>query len=375
VRGIVGAYHVATFPHWHEIVQAQCQRLKGSGLLDRTKKILVGVVGNHDEDISLVTELLGKRALIRRLGSLLSFEFPTLQWLYEEIKCKDVACWYVHTKGASTRREDQTVWRLKMESVVFDQYEKCLVALETHDTCGTKWTPGIDQHYSGNFWWANSHYLQTLPPPLILQFRHRIAGPPAFAVTPNPSDNRFEAELWIGKNPEIRECNLDTPTQPFDKPSGWVGLESKYRDLIGNIGQVKRIVELGVDYGFSLFHFALHYPDAEVIGVDNFTMHDDSEAWIRQHVHLFPNVRIIKGSTVEVGHSFCEPVDLLHIDADHGYESVAADFSAWLPVVRSGGRVLFHDTVTFPTVGKFFKELEGEKREILEHNGLGCWFR
>jgi predicted O-methyltransferase YrrM len=163
--------------------------------------------------------------------------------------------------------------------------------------------------------------------------------------------------------------------QVFDKPSVWVGLESRYRDLIGNIGQVKRIVDLGVDYGFSTFHFAMHYPDAEVIGVDNFMLHSDSEAWVNQHVHLFPNVKIIKGQVAEVGKSFCEPVDLLHIDAIHTYEAVAADFAAWNHIVRSGGRVIFHDTISFSEVGRFFHELEGDKSEIFEYNGLGCWIK
>jgi hypothetical protein len=208
MRKIVGAYHVAMFPRWREIVEPQGQRLRESGLLTRTSKLLVGVVGDSDEDISILADLFGQHALVRQLGPLLSFEFPTLQWLHEEVRSEDVACWYAHTKGVSTHREDQTVWRLKMEAVIFDQYERCLDALETHDTCGTAWTPGIDPHYSGNFWWANSRYLQTLPSPSILQFRHRMAGPSPLAVNPNPLDNRFEAELWIGKNPKIQPFNL-----------------------------------------------------------------------------------------------------------------------------------------------------------------------
>jgi predicted O-methyltransferase YrrM len=165
-------------------------------------------------------------------------------------------------------------------------------------------------------------------------------------------------------------------SEVFDKPSAWVGLEFRYRELLGDIGQVQRIVDLGVDYGFSMFHFAMHYPDAEVIGVDNFTLNSDSEDWVNQHIHLFQNVTIIKGNTVDVGKSFSEIVDLLHIDADHEYESVSTDFSAWIHVVRPGGRVLFHDTRSYSsTVGRFFRELEGDKREITRYCGLGCWVK
>jgi len=30
---------------------------------------------------------------------------------------------------------------------------------------------------------------------------------------------------------------------------------------------------------------------------------------------------------------------------------------------------------TFPSVGKFFDGLDGIKREIREHHGLGCWVK
>jgi hypothetical protein len=361
---IIGTCHVGLLPGWVGIVKAQYKRLKDSGLLDQTSKVLVGTVCDPNKDVSLITDLLGSKAVVRHVGGNSSFEFPTLQWLYEEIRSEEAACWYVHTKGNFTVNDNQPKWRMEMESVVFDQYEKCLESLKTYDTCGTRWQlDGMgarNPHYSGNFWWANSSYLRTLPPPITLR---------------SGKYGRLEAEFWIGKNRKIRACNLAAPRQPFDQESAWVGLESKYRDLLGDMGQVRRVVDLGVDYGFSTFQFALHYPDAEVIGISDFTLHDDSEAWVRKQMRLFPNIRIIKGSTADVGRLFREPVDLLHIDADHEYETVVSDFTAWIPAVRPGGRVLFHDTRSFPaTVGRFFKELEGEKREIPEHHGLGCLF-
>ena len=365
MRPIIGAYHVGLLPGWVSIVKAGARRLRRSGLLDRTLRILVGTVGDPDEDTSLLTDFFGPRAVVRHLGELTLFEFPTLQWLYEEAQSDSFACWYGHTKGNFTVSDDQTRRRMRMESVVFDQYEKCLDALETHDMCGATWQlDGFwkrNPHYSGNYWWANASYLRTLPSPMSLRFGRY---------------GRIEVEFWLGKNSEIRACNLEAPPQPFDRWSAWDGLESKYRDLIGNIGPVRRIVDLGVGHGFSTFQFALHFPDVEVIGVDHFLMYEDSEAWVFQHVDLFPNVRIIKGSTVEVGKTFgASSVDLLHIDADHEYESVAADFSAWLHAVRPGGCVLFHDTVAFPGVSRFFRELEGDKSEIPEHCGLGCWIK
>ncbi len=249
-----------------------------------------------------------------------------------------------------------------MEALVLDNHPACLEILDTHDVCGGGWQlEGFGDrrpHFSGNFWWANSDYVKTLPPPLSL----------------NRFD-RYQAEFWIGSGPAIRPFGFEYQSDPFSRPSAWAGLEGKYPDLLSDIGPVSRIVDLGVDYGFSTFHFARHYPEAEVVGVDDFSLHPDSEGWVRAHLNLFPNVRLIKGPTAAVGRGFREPVDLLHIDAAHDFESVTADFCAWLHAVRPGGRVLFHDTVTFPSVGQFFAGLGGVKREIFEHHGLGCWIK
>ena len=54
-------------------------------------------------------------------------------------------------------------------------------------------------------------------------------------------------------------------------------------------------------------------------------------------------------------------IDFLYIDADHRYESVVADIEAWLPQVREGGTICFHDygVPQFPGVAKAVNELFG----------------
>lgn len=39
-----------------------------------------------------------------------------------------------------------------------------------------------------------------------------------------------------------------------------------------------------------------------------------------------------------------ESITLLFIDADHTYKGCKADFEAWLPKVKSGGEIAFHDS-------------------------------
>lgn len=80
-----------------------------------------------------------------------------------------------------------------MERVVIWNWQHCVEALEqAFDTCGAHWLthqkyPMIhptQRYWGGNFWWARSDYLRTLP---------RIAEDSDAA--------RYEAEVWIGKSP------------------------------------------------------------------------------------------------------------------------------------------------------------------------------
>jgi hypothetical protein len=357
---IIGAYHVAVFPGWEGIVVAQCARLRNSGLLARTAEVLVGIVGEIEPARSTIERLLDGKARVVPGGPLSGYEFGTLHLLHSAASERDFRGWYIHTKGVSTLGEAAANHRKLMESVVLDHHQECCELLEDHDAVGPSWRSAPEPHFSGNFWWARASYLRTLPCPLHLHVA-----------------DRYQAEFWIGKNANIRMFELAFPPNPFDRPSAWVGLETKYQTLceIQDPKVIRRIVDIGVDYGFSTFHLARDFPHAEVVGVSDFQLHLDSESWVRSHLHLFPNLKILQGDSAQVGLTFGHPVDLIHIDGDHSYEGVKADFEGWTPWLRPGGCVLFHDTEAFPGVRQFFDELSGRKKEIKEHFGLGCWFK
>lgn len=58
----------------------------------------------------------------------------------------------------------------------------------------------------------------------------------------------------------------------------------------------------------------------------------------------FDTIRMIPQNSTAAGQSWSHgPIDLLMIDAGHSYREVLDDINAWLPHVRDGGVILFHD--------------------------------
>lgn len=53
---------------------------------------------------------------------------------------------------------------------------------------------------------------------------------------------------------------------------------------------------------------------------------------------------------------FPEPLDILFIDGDHTYEGVSIDRKRHGAMVKPGGVILYHDTVSEPAVGLYVRE-------------------
>src|SRR3990167_4405696 len=94
-------------------------------------------------------------------------------------------------------------------------------------------------------------------------------------------------------------------------------------------------LEVGVDKGKSLSVARMvTNPFVLVYGVD---VKDDPKV---------EDTIFFKGESVDIAHKFgskIPEISILFIDGDHSYEGCKRDINAWVPRVKEGGTVFFHD--------------------------------
>jgi hypothetical protein len=205
---IEGYMHVAAMGGWREVVREQLDKLRASGLHDRTDRIAVTILGEGEADL-----FRGPKFDVVRDPRLSLFEFATLRRM--EGSEADQA-WYVHTKGVS-RTENLADWRRYMEHFIIERHEDCLASLKEHDACGVDLRLWPKPHFSGNFWWATGRHLRTLP---SVDSVLADAGLVPFLKGYNPRyDERHKAEFWVLMGEEVRvDCLFSSGVDHYREP-------------------------------------------------------------------------------------------------------------------------------------------------------------
>ena len=72
--------------------------------------------------------------------------------------------------------------------------------------------------------------------------------------------------------------------------------------------------------------------------------------------------------------SFNIPLDMLFIDADHSYNGVKNDTFNYIGLVKSGGFIMYHDTVSYPGVKQHVEEMQqdSENYKLIINTGSKC---
>lgn len=188
-----------------EIACEQLHDLDASELWDNAASKFICVSGST-YDLLTIGQLISKPdfELIRNADGV--GELPTMKRMQDW--CKDNPghnVLYFHAKGsihASGSAYDS--WRHCMQRACVWNWKQCVHDLEHGcESVGAHWlTPelmpfiGRTAYWGGNFWWATSDFLNTLPPIDI-------------------NANRYEAEVWIGRGPRrprVRDYAPHFPT-------------------------------------------------------------------------------------------------------------------------------------------------------------------
>ena len=165
--------HSCTFLH-NGTAALDClvDKINASGLIDALDAVFITNVGIPVEETKYNNAFNnannnGKYILSNYSENEQLYENPTLNKLKQfSVNNPDSYVLYLHTKGNSylNARQEITDWTNMMLHFLVETHEDCFHALDgAHDTVGCNYGASPAPHYSGNFWWAKTNHIATLP--------------------------------------------------------------------------------------------------------------------------------------------------------------------------------------------------------------------
>lgn len=201
-KNIIGYFHICQTTNWRRSFDLIMIKIRSSGLYDVSKEIRLGIV--NDKDYIIQDERLNDPKfviVVHRHSS--EFERPTLLHMreYSEKDPEKTVYWYAHTKGlrhfGGEAEKNVLDWINLLLYWNMKQWKMAIQMLNYYDTYGCNGVNSYlsdvamwDQHYSGNFWWANRSYISILP---------NHIGP-----------KYCDPEFWICKKKDNLFCNIYT---------------------------------------------------------------------------------------------------------------------------------------------------------------------
>lgn len=173
-------YHIYQYGPWEHIFNEQWKLIVDSNLLDVSNPLHIGINGH------IFGETANPRIKVKFNSNLDKEEYDTLKDLASFCHNNpDYKVLYIHTKGVSNMTKNVNDWRNMMNYFCIEQWRECVALLNEYDAvgCNLQDEPAgsfSNMHFSGNFWWANASYINTLDIDYL------------------GSDNRFAREFWIG---------------------------------------------------------------------------------------------------------------------------------------------------------------------------------
>jgi hypothetical protein len=183
-------FHVCSVHAYKEIFMEMYH--KSIPLLKNSKKMIVSIVGPGTLEGLPIYE--PNVEVIHSSQDISAFEFPTLELMKKTCLEDDCKVCYLHTRGVTHPTCPCAVdHRHYMSYFMLERWETCIEKLDSHDAVGVDYSDWPFKHYSGNFWWSKSSWINKLT-------RNWKEVPTL--------DERHIPEFWLGSLPGGSFCNL-----------------------------------------------------------------------------------------------------------------------------------------------------------------------
>ena len=215
-------FHVYLKNDFTHILLNKFKKFKASGLYDKADKIyltLFGDIEKNQEFLSDLKDLYRKIEFVVISNKEFDNEADTLNFMLKKAEEYEdnTPMLYLHTKGAShthpIMKKNIGAWVRYLDLYTINKWEECLDGLEENDAAGGLYESSDPKHFSGNFFWANSEYIKSLP-----------------RINKYNIDSYNRGEFWIISNTSKVYSLKDNPTtdryqnyvmDENDFPSGW----------------------------------------------------------------------------------------------------------------------------------------------------------
>lgn len=114
-------------------------------------------------------------------------------------------------------------------------------------------------------------------------------------------------------------------------------------NIISSLPEKAIVVELGTSYGLTAAMFMLtgEKKHIDYWGIDNFSLESKYDKVNEDLTKLNLPYHLISSRTQD--YPWNTPIDFLFVDAGHDEANVKPDCEKWIPFVKAGGYVSFHD--------------------------------
>ena len=215
-------FHVYLKSGYTHILLNKFKKFRLSGLYEKTNKIYLTLFGDdielHSDFLNELQEVYSKIEYAVIVNQEFNNEPDTLNFMLKKANeyKSNTSMLYLHTKGVSYAnpniKKNIDAWVRYLDLYVINKWEECVKSLEENDAAGGVYVED-PKHFQGNFWWANSDYLKTLP----RLNKYNVA-------------NLNRGEFWIlSETDKVYAVSGPTPVDMYqnyyhkaeDFPSGW----------------------------------------------------------------------------------------------------------------------------------------------------------